>query len=83
MRHVAAFGTLCVLLAGHGLAQAPDRDFTGEWQLNAPSGDIRDNSVIPSGFLHVQQAGATMTVNAAVREGSPLVTLDYRWTTVQ
>ncbi len=77
MRQVAAIGILCVLLAGHGFAQAPDRDFTGEWQLNGPSGDIRDNSVIPSGFLHVQQEGATMTVKAAIEEGSPLVTLDY------
>ena len=77
MRHIAAIGSLCVLLAGYGFAQGPDRDFTGEWQLNTPSGDIRDNSVIPSGFLHVQQAGATMTVKAAVEEGSPLVTLDY------
>jgi hypothetical protein len=74
MRHVAAIGTLWVLLAGHAFAQAPDRDFTGEWQLNAPSGD---NSVIPSGFLHVDQAGATMTVKAAVDEGSPLVTLSF------
>ncbi len=77
MRHFAAIGTLCVLLSGHGFAQAPDRDFTGEWQLNTAPGDIRDNSVIPSGFLHVQQAGATMTLKAAVQEGSPLVTLDY------
>src|SRR6202021_97608 len=74
MRHVAAIGPLCVLLAGYGFAQAPDRDFTGEWQLNAPSGD---NSVIPSGFLHVDQAGATLTVKAAGDEGSPLVTLSF------
>jgi hypothetical protein len=77
MRFVGVIGTLCVLLAGYGFAQAPDRDFSGEWQLNAPSGDIRANSVIPSGFLNVQQAGATMTVKSAVEEGSPLVTLDY------
>ena len=77
MRLAAAIGTLCFLLAGYGFAQAPDRDFTGEWQLNTPSTDIRDNSIIPSGFLHVQQSGATMTVKAAIQEGSPLMTLDY------
>ncbi len=77
MRLITAIGTLCVLLAGHGFAQAPDRDFTGEWQLNTPSGDIRDNSAIPSGFLHVDQSGATMTVKSAVNEGSPLVTVVY------
>jgi type IV secretion system protein VirB10 len=70
----AAIGTLCALMAVSALAQAPDRDFTGEWQLN---GTLGDKSIIPSGFLHVQQAGATMTVNSAVEEGSPLVTLVY------
>jgi hypothetical protein len=77
MRHAGVVSTFCVLLAAPGFAQAPDRDFTGEWQLNGPPGDIRDNSIIPSGFLHVEQAGATMTVKAAIEEGSPLVTLVY------
>jgi hypothetical protein len=74
MRFVGVISTLCVLFAANGFAQAPDRDFTGEWQLNAPAGD---NSVIPSGFLHVQQEGASMTVKSAIDEGSPLVTLVY------
>jgi hypothetical protein len=77
MRPITAIGTLCVMLAGHGFAQAPDRDFSGEWQLNAPSGDSRDNSIIPSGFLHVEQAGATMTVKSAVEEGGALATIVY------
>jgi hypothetical protein len=74
MRHITVTAALAILLAAHAPAQAPDRNFAGEWQLN---GTAADNSVLPVGFLHVQQAGATMTVGSAVEEGGPLVTVFY------
>lgn len=75
MRLLPVIIPLFLLTVQHLAGQAADRDFSGEWQLNGTSVDIRANSVIPSGFLHIQQSDTTMTVKAATEEGSPLVTL--------
>src|SRR5215469_11961394 len=72
MRGFAALIVFSVLPC-HLFAQAPDRDFTGEWQLTGSPSNIRTNSVFPAGYLHVEQSGATMTVSAAAEEGGPLV----------
>jgi hypothetical protein len=56
------------------IAQTPDdRDFSGEWLFIGTPANIRANSVLPAGYLRVQQSGTTMTVFAATEEGSPLV----------
>ena len=64
MRIAAFILPLCFLAAQNSRAQ--ERDFSGEWTLNAAQSTIRNLPALPDPSLNVQQTATTLTAGKAV-----------------
>ena len=76
MRLLTALVILSSLSAGSAAAQRAT-DFAGKWSLNPSESDVRESSVIPAGFLQIQEGSSVMTVTASEKEGAPSTTIVY------
>ena len=76
MRTLTALVLLSSLAAPAGAAQSVT-DFSGKWNLSTSESEIRQSSVIPAGFLHIQQDASAMTVTANERADAPAETVVY------
>ena len=64
MRIAVIILPLCFLAAQNGRAQ--ERDFSGEWILNASQSSIRNLPALPDQSLNVQQSATSLTAGKAV-----------------
>jgi hypothetical protein len=76
MRSLAPIFIVSILAAGNCAAQPPT-DFSGKWSLSPSESNLRESSVIPAGFLRIQQNPSAMTVAASEREDTAPATLTY------
>jgi len=75
MRPLTAIVILSGFVVRPGAGQTTD--FAGKWSLSSSESDIRESSVIPAGFLQIQQNSFIMTVAASEKEGAPATTILY------
>src|SRR5579884_2092566 len=76
MRAFTALAILLTLAAGAAVAQSAT-DFSGNWTLSSSESDLRSPSVIPAGYLRIQQDPSAMTAAASESEGAPAATVVY------
>jgi len=75
MRPLTALVILSGFAVGPGAAQTTD--FAGQWSLSPSESSIRESSVIPAGFLHIQQDSSLIRVIASEKESAPATTIVY------